>query len=136
MALDSLPSWVQVNPKDFVQAASAGAEAGLGAARTMITARQVQQEAGLAAARLSQQERIAQMEMTARREIAEQNNLREQQQLAIQNAYHQAQIGVAKDRIEAVSAIAEQKARDAAMQFADEQGFYKAVNAGATIPEA
>jgi hypothetical protein len=129
MALGEIPPWLNVQPSDFVRAGSAGAEAGLGAAKVALEAKAQSDQAALQAARLSQAERIANMEMQARREIAEQNRLREDQQLAIQSAYHTAQIGVAKDRIAEQQALAEAKGRAAANQMARNAGFAEYIKA-------
>jgi hypothetical protein len=122
MAIGNVPTWLQVNPSDFVRAGSAGAEAGLGAARVAQEAAALKQRAAQEAARLSHAEHLQSMELQARQEIAEQNRLREDQQMALQNAYRTSQIGLGKARIAQAEAIADQKAREAAMQFADEQG--------------
>jgi hypothetical protein len=136
MAIGSIPPWLEVSPQQFVHAGQAGAEAGLGAARTALEAESIRNRAAEEGARLSQAERLHVMEMQTREEIAQQNQLREQQKLALENAYKTAQFGLSKARLQEVQTIADQKAHDAAMQFADEQGFTKELAAGTSVPEA
>ncbi len=87
-------------------------------------------------ARLSQQEHLARMEMQARKEVSEQNQLREQQRLAITDAYHTAELGVQKGRLEEQQAIAEAKAKNAAASFQREQAFARDVASGIPVMEA
>lgn len=133
MAIGSTPPWLDVKPSDFVHAANEGASAGLGAARLRqageseagrlaLEAQSINERAAAQEAQLSEHERIAQMEAQTRKEIAQQNQLRETQQLAIQQAYHQAQIGLGKQRIDEQKAIANAKAKEAAMTYQQEQG--------------
>lgn len=147
MAIDTLPPWLNVSPSDFVRAAQAGASAGLeagaleqrgrsDAARLALEAQSINQRAEAEAAQLAEHERVANMEMKARQEIAEQNRLRQSQEDLIQNAYRTAQIGLGKQRIADQQAVAAAKARDAALQFADEQAFAQEIASGTKIPEA
>lgn len=136
MALGEIPSWISIRPTDFVAAGTAGAEAGLGAARTALEARSISDRASQAAAALSSHEHLQAMEMQARREIAEQNRLRDDQQMAIENAYRTAQIGLGKQRIEEQQALAEAKAKQAAAQFAAEQGIAQDIAGGKTFMQA
>lgn len=136
MALGTIPPWLDITPETFIRAGSAGAEAGLGSARTALEAESIRTRAAQEARRLSQAEHMHALEMQTRQEIAEQNRLRENQQMAIQSAYHTAQIGIAKERVDQAAAIAAQKEREAALQFADEQGFTKEIAGGTGVPEA
>ncbi len=122
-----IPPWLNVQPSDFVHAASQGAQAGLEAARTRQQGQEASDRIGLESqrlalqadaqsqqadeseARLSQAERIANMEMQARKDIAERNAMRTSQQMAIQQAYHQAQFGLGQQRIDQQKAFADQK---------------------------
>src|SRR5215470_17879183 len=120
MALDIPLPWLHT--PDTIGALSAGASAG---GRAAATAQQGEFESArlaadafqhnernkLEAARLSQDERIAMMEAQTRKEIAQQNQLRENQRLEIEQAYHQAQLGLARSRLEEQDAIAKQKAK-------------------------
>jgi hypothetical protein len=145
MALDVPTPWITA--PNVVGALSAGASAGASAAH--IAAQRESEGARLAqqamlenqrnqmeAAQLSQAERLATMEMQARKEIAQQNQLRESQRLAIQDAYHTAQIGMAKSRLEEQQAVADAKARDAAMTIKREQDFGAAIAGGMPVIEA
>jgi len=132
----TIPPWLNVTPSQFVQAGQAGAEAGLGAARVAQEAAALKQRAAQEAARLSHAEHLQSMELQARQEIAEQNRLREDQQMALQNAYRTSQIGLGKARIAQAEAIADQKAREAALQFADEQGFTQEIAGGSPVAQA
>jgi hypothetical protein len=128
-----VPPWLNVTPDSFVRSANEGASAGLGAARLRqagdsdaarlaLEAQSIAQRADAADAQLSEHERIAQMEAQTRKEIAQQNQLRETQQLAIEQAYKQAQLGLGKQRIDEQKAIANAKAKEAAMTYQQEQG--------------
>ncbi len=133
MAIDSLPSWLSVTPRDFVQAGNEGANTGLGAAHVIQAgnqmriaeqqhAAQLAQQAALENAHLSQHQHLAEMEMQARKEIAEQNHLREQQQNAQLNAYRQSEVGLRRANLEREQALNDAQAREKAKQYADEQG--------------
>jgi hypothetical protein len=76
------------------------------------------------------------MEFQARQKLAEQNQLREQQRLAIENAYKNTALGIAKGRLENQQAIAAKKSNDAAMQFQREQAFAADVASGVPPMEA
>lgn len=149
-----LAPWVTVNPRDFVQAGAEGAQAGLAAARIQqqsqqegaqndlasrrlaLQADQEARQASQAEAQLSQQAQLAQMEMQARQQIAEKAALRSSQQIAIQNAYKQAMLGIDQSRIDQTKAVADQKMKEAALMFADEQGFANEVGRGTPVAEA
>ncbi len=145
MAIDTIPSWVR--GPNAAEAISSGASAGAhaasiaagreeSAARLAQDAMQHNQAVQMESARLSQQEHLARMEMQARKEVSEQNQLREQQRLAITDAYHQAELGVQKGRLEEQQAIAEAKARNAAASFQREQNFARDVASGVPVMEA
>lgn len=149
-----IPSWVSVNPKDFTQAASQGADAGIAAQRSQNSAQEDAARIGLqsqqlaqsalaeshraaeAAKRLDHEQVMAQMEAQARREIAQKNAIRESQQLAIDAAYKQQRIGLGQQHVEQMQAVADAKARDAARMFANQQGFAKALASGVPVAEA
>ncbi len=132
MPLDIPTPWV--HGPNAAEAISSGGAAGEGAARIInqreeSSARLAQdalqhnQQLQMESARLSQAEHLAQMEMQARKEVSQQNQLREQQRMAITDAYHQAEIGIEKGRLEQQQAVAAAKAKEAAMAFQQEQGF-------------
>src|SRR5215475_6326930 len=136
MPLDIPTPWLHT--PDTIGALSSGAAAGgraaataqrgeLEGARLAADAMQHNERNKLEAARLSQDERIAQMEAQTRKDIAQQNQLRENQRLEIEQAYHQAQLGMARSRLEEQDAIAKQKARDASAKIMREQNFAAAV---------
>ena len=145
MALDIPLPWLRA--PDTLGALSAGSSAGLGAARN--AAAQEESAARLAAdaiqhnernkfeaARLDQAERLSAMENETRKEIAEQNRLRESQRMAIREAYQTAQIGLAKGRLEEQQAIADAKAKDAALRLQREAQFSAAVAGGTPVMQA
>jgi hypothetical protein len=145
MALDIPLPWL-THP-NASEAISSGASTGVAAARTAIErdensarlaqeALQHNQQVQMEGARLSQQEHLANMEMQARKEISEQNRLREDQKLAIDSAYHTAQIGIAKGRLNEQAAIANAKAQDAALRIKRERDFGAAVASGVPVMEA
>lgn len=146
MALDNIPSWLNVHPQDFVQAGQQGAETGLGVARLEQAGQQhsaqlaqeanrQRQIADYEAAQLSQHEHLAEMEMQARREIAQQNRLREDQQHLITNAYHQAEVGLGRDRIDQRNALADAISREKAATYAEESGLAQHIAKGGTMAE-
>lgn len=134
MPLDIALPWLR--PPDLVGAASEGAQAGLGAARIALQAEQMHQQNQQEGARLSQQEHIAQMEAQTRQEIAQQNQLRESQRLAIEQAYQNAQIGMAKGRLEQQQAVAAAKAKEAAASFQRDQAFSADLASGMSVIDA
>lgn len=145
MALGTLPPWVR--GPNAAEAISSGGAVGEGAARIQAgreesaarlaqDAIQHNQQVQMESARLSQQEHLAQMEAQARREVSQQNQLREQQRLAITDAYHQAEIGVAKGRLEQQQAVSAAKAKEAAASFQREQSFAADVSSGIPVMEA
>ncbi len=145
MPLDIPTPWV--HGPNAAEAISSGGAAGEGAARIInqreeSSARLAQdalqhnQQLQMESARLSQSEHLAQMEMQARKEVSQQNQLREQQRMAITDAYHQAEIGMEKGRLEQQQAVAAAKAKEAAMAFQREQSFAKDVASGVPVMEA
>jgi hypothetical protein len=145
MPLDIPMPWLtHVNPAEAI---SSGAAAG-GHAASVIAGReenasrlaqdaiQHNQQIQAEGARLSQQEHIANMEMQSRKEIAEQNRLRQDQQMAITGAYHQAQLGIEKGRLDEQKAIADKKSQDAAAAFQREQAFASDVAGGTNVMDA
>jgi len=145
MALDIPLPWLR--GPDAISALSAGASAGGRAASTALNtemegarlaadAMQHNERNKLEAAKLSQDERIAMMEAQTRKEIAQQNQLRENQRLEIEQAYHQAQLGIARSRLEEQDTIAKQKAKDASDKIMREQSFAAAVAGGMNVMDA
>jgi hypothetical protein len=118
------------------RAASIAAGRDESAARLAQDAMQHNEANKMEAARLSQQERLSMMEASTRKEIAQQNQLREQQRLAIEQAYHTAQIGLAKGRLEEQQAIADAKSKEAAMRIQRERDFGEAVASGMSVMDA
>jgi hypothetical protein len=145
MPLGSLPPWVR--GVDAEAGISSGASAGLGvarlqqeqqsdAARQGMEAMRLKQAAGLEQARLQQAAEQSQMEFQARQEVAKQQQLRQQQAMNIDAAYKTATLGLAQGRLEEVQKAADEKARNAALQFQREQGFARDVAAGVPVMEA
>jgi len=131
MAIGEIPSWLNVNPAQFVQAGQEGATTGLGVAHLQqaqaqhsaelaLQEQHMRQQAQAEAARLSQAEHIAEMEAQARREIAQQNFARQQQEQLLTNAYRQSEIGLGKSRIEQRQALADEIGREKALTYAQE----------------
>jgi hypothetical protein len=144
---ESLPPWLNISPRDFVSSASAGAAAGVSAghlAESVVNdSARLALESQAQAARiqqaqeaLAQHERIANMEMQARMEISRKAELLHNQQLAVQKAYKEGEIGVMQDRLQEAKTIAEAKSRAAAQQFSDEQGFLAARQRGLSVKDA
>jgi hypothetical protein len=142
-----LPPWLNVSPRDFVSSASAGAAAGVSAghlAESVVNdSARLALESQAQAARiqqaqeaLAQHERIANMEMQARMEISRKAELLHNQQLAVQKAYKEGEIGVMQDRLQEAKTIAEAKSKAAAQQFSDEQGFLAARQRGLSVKDA
>lgn len=149
-----IPPWLQIQPADYVRAGAEGAQAGLESSRLQqqgqeagariglesqrlaLEAQSESQRAQEQAARLSHEEQIAQMEMQARKDIAEKNAMRQSQQLAIENAMKSSQIGLQKQHIDQQMVLANQKAKEAAATYSDEQGFRQAIAGGVEPMEA
>lgn len=145
MAIDTIPSWVR--GPDVLGSLSAGASAGASAGRMEqenrfesirlgLEAKRLQQSAALEQAQLNQAADQHAMEFQARQKLQEQNQERLKQQLNIQNAYKTAELGIAQGRLEETKALAEQKARTAALTFQREQGFATDVASGVPVMEA
>lgn len=145
MPLDIPMPWLQ--PANTVGALSAGGSAGAAAAhiaasrdeetnRLAYESNALNQRTKIEAAHLDQAAQMQQMEMQMRKEILDQNRLRDQQRLQISDAYHQAQLGLARGRLEEQQAVADAKAKDAAMRFDMEQKFGAAVAGGASVMDA
>jgi hypothetical protein len=117
-------------------AARAASEATNESARIALEASNMQQRNQMEAQRLSQAERLAMMENQTRKEIAQQNQLREQQRLAIEQAYRQATLGIAKGRLEEQRAVADAKAKEAAMRIQRERDFGTAIASGMSVMDA
>jgi hypothetical protein len=114
----ALPSWLDVSPAQFVQAREAGdrmrlerarlgQEGALESARIGMEGQRLAQAASAAASqlmlekqRLAATEKQTMMENQLREETLKQNFLREQTNAALLNAYRQAEIGIAKGRLE------------------------------------
>jgi hypothetical protein len=75
------------------------------------------------------------MEMQARQDIAEKMRLHEQQQLEVQKAYHEGQIGLGMQKLQEANAIARAKAEAAAGQFADEAALAQHIAGGGKMAE-
>jgi hypothetical protein len=145
MPLGSLPPWIR--GVDAESGISSGASAGLGvarlqqeqqsdAARQGMEAMRLKQAAGLEQARLQQAAEQSQMEFQARQEVAKQQQLRQQQAMNIDAAYKTATLGLAQGRLEEVQKAADEKARNAALQFQREQGFARDVANGVPVMKA
>ncbi len=145
MAIGEIPPWVRgVNAE---QAISAGASAGLGAARIQqegeneaqrmgMEAMRLKQSTAMEQARLQQAAEQHQMEFQARQKINEQMQLRSDQRLNIENAYKTSAIGIQQGRLEEAQKVADEKAKNAAIQFQREQGFARDVSSGVPAMEA
>lgn len=117
-------------------AARASSEAQNESVRLALEASNMQQRNQMEAQRLTQAERLAAMENQTRKEIAQQNQLREQQRMAIEQAYRQATLGIAKGRLEEQQAVADAKAKEAAMRIQRERDFGAAVAGGMSVMDA
>jgi hypothetical protein len=145
MPLDIPLPWV--HGPNTSEALSSGGSAGAAAARTVASrdedanrmameSMQLNQRAAIESAKLSQDEHLAAMEAATRKEIAQQTALRENQKIAIEQAYHQAAIGMAKDRLDQQKMIADAKGREAAIRLQREQQFGAAVASGMSVMDA
>lgn len=144
--LASIPSWLDVRPSSFTEAAGAGSSAGTAVGhlrqsaidaqnRVAAEAAALQQRASEAQAELAQRNVLARMEMQARQDIAEKMRLHEQQQLEVQKAYHEGQIGLGMQKLQEANAIARAKAEAAAGQFADEAALAQHIAGGGKMAE-
>lgn len=93
-------------------------------------------EATQAKARLQQERAHVQMEAQARAQTQEQENLREHARLQTQSAYHDAQIGLAQQRLQQQAQQAQAKAKQAAMMMADQHGLAQDLFNGVPIEKA
>jgi hypothetical protein len=144
--MPEIPPWLRSSPSDFTQAAGAGSSAGTAVGhlrqsaidaqnRVAAEAAALQQRASEAQAELAQRNVLARMEMQARQDIAEKMRLHEQQQLEVQKAYHEGQIGLGMQKLQEANAIARAKAEAAAGQFADEAALAQHIAGGGKMAE-
>lgn len=100
MALGTLPPWLDVTPAQFGQAAAEGQRVNLERARLQQSAHQAAAQLGLEAQRLAASERQAAMSAQIHREQVQANFQRAQSQQAMAKAYHDAQLGLQKQRLD------------------------------------
>lgn len=141
------PSWITGKPTDFIDAAATGASLGLrksaqaddaanNAARLALESQRIAQESvadqariAIAAQQLDQAERKIQMDSEMSRERLQKNVLLSQHRNNIAQAYHTAQIGIAKTKLE-------DAARQSATASAHKHGFALAIASGKSPAEA
>lgn len=124
-----IPSWLNVGPADFLRAREAGTQAGLEQQRIAQQGQQFQQQ-------LDHQKMIAQMQADARKQITQQNAQMRQAQIEFQKQYHDAQVGLAQDRIQEMQAVQQAKSQEAAQQFAARQKFAALLKQGVPQEQA
>jgi len=102
-----IPPWLDIHPSELVNAARAGTEAAQGQERIGLEQQRLAQSAGQAAAQLGmERQRLAmadkqtQMENQLRKQTLQQEFQRSQAQLEVAKAYHEATLGLAKDRLD------------------------------------
>jgi len=145
MAIGTLPPWLR--GPDTTGELSSGASAGAAAAgleqrarfeseRMGMEAQRLRQTTALEQARLQQAAEQHQMEFQARQKLIQQDRLREDQRFNILNAYRTAALGIQKGRLEEAQTVANEKARNAALQFQREQAFARDVASGTPVMEA
>ncbi len=146
MALDSIPPWLDVTPAQFGQAAAEGQRLQLSRAELAQRAQEenarLQQSAaataaqlGLAQQRLAASEKQMAMQSKLREEMIAANFQRAQTQSAVTNAYHEAMIGLGKQRLADTAAKTTQAHQDAALALADSQNLAMFVAGGGSIAE-
>jgi hypothetical protein len=139
-----LPPWLNFSPQTFVGAAETGRrlqqsqeQIGLEGERVGLERERLAQSAGQATAqlgmegqRLAAQERQAMMEAQIHRETILSNFQRAQTQAAMTQAYHQATLGIAKNRLDLEGQKLHQGVQTRAKEISDTVGYANAVATG------
>ena len=112
-----VPPWLDVGPRDFAAAKEAGMKAQLERASLAQSAQQAAQQLGLERERLAASERQAAREALISQEQIKANFARSQTQIAVAQAYHNATLGLAKNRLDLEGAKLQQtvQAQNAAL---------------------
>src|SRR5208283_284218 len=134
-----IPPWLNIQPSDYTSAAQAGAQLGLGARRQQFAEQteqtqqdfeqqRLQQSAAEAAGQLALKkqgiaaaERQHAREVQLRQDMLMSNFMREQTQQSVAQAYHQAQLGLAKNRLDLEGQKLQQSTQQAAAQLTQKQ---------------
>ncbi len=146
MALDSVPAWLDVTPAQFGQAAAEGARLNLSrqelAQRGQEENAKLQMSAAASAAQLGmEQKRLAAteqqmaMQHQLREDMLASNFQRAQTQSAVARAYHEAMIGLGKQRLADTAAKTAQVHKEAAQALSDTQNFAMFIAGGGSIAE-
>ena len=147
--MNGSPPWLDFSPQTFAGAAEAGRrlqqsqeQIGLEGERVGLEAQRLQQSAaqstaqlGMESQRLAASERQAAMETQIRRETILSNFQRAQTQTAMTQAYHQAQLGIAKSRLEQEGQKLRAATQEKALALADRQNYAMFVAGGGNPAE-
>ncbi len=146
MALDSVPPWLDVTPAQFGQAAAEGARLNLSRqelaqrgqeenARLQMSAAASAAQLGMEQKRLAATEKQMAMQHQLREDMLASNFQRAQTQSAVARAYHEAMIGLGKQRLADTAAKTAQVHKDAAQALSDTQNFSMFIAGGGSIAE-
>lgn len=112
-------------------------------ARNTLAAQQQAQQAAQGAARIQAEQQRTQMEMEqakmeldAKTKVQQEQAMKQSQQLQIENARKDAELGLRQAQLKQAGDVAQAHARDAALNFADHDAFSKEVQAGAPPEKA
>jgi hypothetical protein len=127
---------LDVTPAQFGQAAAEGARVNLQRQELAQHTAQANAQLGMEQQRLDASERQAAMEAQIRRETLVANFQRSQTQAAVAQAYHQATLGIAKNRLNLESQKLQQATQDKASTLADRQNYAMSIAGGMSPAEA
>lgn len=143
MALGEIPPWLNVQPSQFVQAASEGAAAGQRTAQLGLEGQRLAQDAAqhsasladqanaqaaqiqMEQAKLAQAAQQEQVELQAKKDQAAQAAAMAMQQHEVEHAYKMANINLGQQRLQSVAQAAAEKQKQAALSLQDTIGFAK-----------
>ena len=117
-----IPPWLQTKPSD--------------AAETFISAYHAGATVNIAKARLAQEQQQMEMEMQAKREAQAQQALRQQQELAMEKARTQAEIGLKQSALDQAQQKIKLTADAAARKYAAQEQYRQLIDSGMSPDEA
>ncbi len=129
-----LPEWLK--PANTISALSHGAAAGEADARIALEAQSQANNAAIAGQRIQSEMARTKMETDARQQVNQQQALKEAQQINVEGAYRDAQLGLQKARLENQTQADQETAAIAAQKLVDQKRFTDLVNSGVAPEKA
>ncbi len=136
MAEYGLPPWLEARPTDTAESLTRGLQLGMEMREARDRHQMAQQQIGMEQQRLAASERNTALEAQIRRETIIANFQRAQTQTAMTKAYHDAQLGLEKGRLDLETQKLEQATQEKVAALADRQGYALAIASGMKPAEA